>query len=246
MKVTSSTKRTRSICLNPFSDWPFEAFQRINLFSLWRNNVPSFCRYFCYLDKPNQRMVFWSLCDAVGHKDSQSHIKEIIDDHCVKFILTLNISVARSWIFLLWIETDPSLVKRSSWNDSLSLWMNESIFHVDAWFWCYDSDCVTSILWSTFKLPIEKWILMSFLFSTIMYRVIRARVLNLPLAFLQSEFTWSSKFRYWSILTPRSLLHIVFFMEDSTTQISALFFLLRGIYQCFPSYDCRRTTEKVS
>lgn len=246
MKVTSSTKRTRSICLNPFSDWPFEAFQRINLFSLWRNNVPSFCRYFCYLDKPNQRMVFWSLCDAVGHKDSQSHIKEIIDDHCVKFILTLNISVARSWIFLLWIETDPSLVKRSSWNDSLSLWMNESIFHVDAWFCCYDSDCVTSILWSTFKLPIEKWFLMSFLFSTIMYRVIRARVLNLPLAFLQSEFTWSSKFRYWSILIPRSLLHIVFFMEDSTTQISALFFLLRGIYQCFPSYDCRRTTEKVS
>ena len=175
-------------------------------------------------------MVFWSLCDAVGHKDSQSHIKEIIDDHCVKFILTLNISVARSWIFLLWIETDPSLVKRSSWNDSLSLWMNESIFHVDAWFCCYDSDCVTSILWSTFKLPIEKWFLMSFLFSTIMYRVIRARVLNLPLAFLQSEFTWSSKFRYWSILTPRSFVtYCIFYGRFNYTNFSIVLFAKRHL-----------------
>lgn len=86
----------------------------------------------------------------------------------------------------------------------------------------------------------KKQVITSFLFKR--YGVTLSRELNLPIAFFQRKFAWSSQFRCWEILATKSFWH-VFFNERFTYIDSALPFLLRikCLYQCFSSFCCRRT-----
>lgn len=76
--------------------------------------------------------------------------------------------------------------------------------------------------WILTKLCIGKLIqdVFSFLFNSI-YGVILASRFNLLLSFLHRLFTWLSKLRLLSILTPNNFSWLVFFIKESSIWISA-------------------------
>ena len=81
--------------------------------------------------------------------------------------------------------------------------------------------------WILTKLCIGKLIqdVFSFLFNSI-YGVILASRFNLLLSFLHRLFTWLSKLRLLSILTPNNFSWLVFFIKESSIWISATSSLL--------------------
>ena len=64
----------------------------------------------------------------------------------VRLLLTLNIAIARSWMFLWWIEIDLSVLRDLRQMEICHSKLTEGIFRVNTWFCYYYIDHVASIL----------------------------------------------------------------------------------------------------